>query len=83
MFKTLRIIFTVISALFAAAVFPIGFFGGLTWALASAVIAFLFFGLMLLCKQSQEAQEARETKKNTSSPSPDEPTSNANTKTKE
>ena len=80
MFKTLRIIFTVISALFAAAVFPIGFFGGLTWALAAAVIAFVFFGLMLLCKQSQEAQEA---KGNTSSLSPDEPTSNANTKTKE
>ena len=59
MFKTLRIIFTVISALFAAAVFPIGFFGGLTWALAAAVIAFLFFGLMLLCKQSQEAQEKK------------------------
>ena len=83
MFKVLRIIFTLISALFAAAVFPIGFFGGLTWALASAVIALLFFGVMLLCKQSQEAQEAREAKGNTSSSSPDEPASPTDTETKE
>lgn len=57
MMKTLRILFTILSALCVAAVIPIGSFFGFYWALAVAGAALLFFGLMLACKRAQEAPE--------------------------
>ena len=56
--KTLRIIFTVISAIFVASVIPVGAIYSWLAAGVCAVGAFLFFGLMLLCKQKQEEDEA-------------------------
>lgn len=56
--KTLRIIFTVISAIFVASVIPVGAIYSWLAAGICAVGAFLFFGLMLLCKQKQEEDEA-------------------------
>ena len=56
--KTLRIIFTVISAIFVASVIPVGAMYSWLAAGVCAVGAFLFFGLMLLCKQKQEETEA-------------------------
>ena len=56
--KTLRIIFTVISAIFVASVIPVGAMYSWLAAGVCAVGAFLFFGLMLLCKQKQEEDEA-------------------------
>ncbi len=57
MFLKLRIIFTIISALFAAATLPVGTWLGLTWAISCAVAAGIFFVLMLICKQEQEKRE--------------------------
>ena len=48
----LQITFTIISALFIAAAIPVGALVGWAWALACGFCAVLFFGLMLLCKQS-------------------------------
>ena len=62
MFLRLRILFTILSAIFIAALFPVGTFFGWGWAGACGLIALLFFGFMLLCKQSQENNQ----------PSPDE-----------
>ena len=56
--KTLRIVFTVISAIFIALVIPVGALHSWTAAILCAMGAFLFFGLMLLCKQKQEETEA-------------------------
>ena len=58
MFKTLRILFTILSAICIALVIPIGAFLGWFWAIGCALFALLFFVVMLLCKQSQENQEA-------------------------
>ena len=56
--KPLRILFTCISALFIAAVLPIGAIFSWAWAGVCAVGAFIFYFLMLFCKQKQEEQEA-------------------------
>ena len=48
----LQIIFTIISALFLTAAIPVGALLGWAWALACGFCALLFFGLMLLCKQT-------------------------------
>lgn len=48
----LQIIFTIISALFLAAAIPVGALLSWAWALACGFCALLFFGLMLLCKQT-------------------------------
>ncbi|MBQ8308880.1 MAG: hypothetical protein IJX96_03500 [Clostridia bacterium] len=48
----LQIAFTILSALCIAAVIPLGVWLGWTWAIAFGLAAFLFFGLMLLCKQT-------------------------------
>ena len=53
----LRIIFSILSALCVAALVPLGALVGWTWAGACLLGAFLFFGLTLLCKQSQELKE--------------------------
>lgn len=55
--KTLRIIFTVIAAVFVALVIPIGALVSWTAAGICVLGGFLFFGLMLLCKQRQEENE--------------------------
>ena len=69
--KHLRIIFTILCAICIAALFPLGMILG--WGPAGYCLlgAFLFFGLMLLCKQSQEAKEAKEAREK---PSQDEAT---------
>ncbi len=60
MLVTLRILFTVISAVFVASILPVGAFLGWGWAGACGLFAVLFFVLMLLCKQSQEFKERDE-----------------------
>jgi cytochrome c-type biogenesis protein CcmH/NrfG len=57
--KTLRIIFTVLSALCVAAVIPVGVAWGWPIGLGFVLGALLFFGLMLLCKQKQVEQEEK------------------------
>lgn len=58
MFLKLRILFTVISAVCLALAIPLGAAVHYIWAIGLGLTALLFFGLMLLCKQSQEAREA-------------------------
>lgn len=55
--KTLRILFTVLSALCVAAFLPVGSLAGWSYAAICAAGAFCFFALMLLCKQSQTNAE--------------------------
>ena len=57
MLVTLRILFTVISAVFVASILPVGALLGWGWAGGCGLFAVLFFVLMLLCKQSQEFKE--------------------------
>ncbi len=57
MYLKLRIIFTILSAICLAALAPLGFWLGAVGALGAGLGAALFFGLMLLCKQSQENNE--------------------------
>ena len=49
----LQIIFTIISALFIAAVLPVGAFLGWTYAIICALCAVFFYVAMLLCKQAR------------------------------
>lgn len=60
--KRLRILFTIIAALFVAAVLPVGAVLSWAWAGACGLLAFLFYGLMLLCKQKQEEAEEQSEK---------------------
>ena len=55
--KTLRILFTVLSAACIAACLPVGSLAGWGYAAICAAGAFCFFALMLLCKQSQNNAE--------------------------
>lgn len=55
--KQLRILFTIIAAIIVAAVLPVGVIFGWTWAGCCVVGAFLFYFLMLFCKQKQEENE--------------------------
>ena len=55
MYKVLRILFTILSALCVTAAFIVGAYLGLPWVIISALSAFSFFMLMLICKQKQEA----------------------------
>ena len=55
----MRIVFTVISATSIALVIPVGALHSWTAAILCAMGAFLFFGLMLLCKQKQEEDDRR------------------------
>ena len=54
MFKTLRILFTLLSALCVAIVLPVGTFFGLTYALICVALAFVFFVSMLYFKGKHE-----------------------------
>ncbi len=72
MFLKLRIIFTVVSAVFAAAVLPIGALFGFIWAIACAAAAAVFFFVMLLCKQEQEKRDPPTMDENTHENLPNE-----------
>ena len=60
--KQLRIIFTIISAVFISTVIPVGALVSWTWAGSCALFALLFYALMILCKQKQEEQEEKQAK---------------------
>lgn len=71
MYLKFRIIFTILSVLCVAALLPVGAFLGFGWAGLCAVLALLFFGLMMLCKQNQaieERKKQREEEKNDKEP---------------
>lgn len=57
MLVKLRIIFTILSAICAAAVVPIGTFFGLIGAIICIVLAVMFFVVMLGFKNKQETKE--------------------------
>lgn len=57
MLLTLQILFTILSALCIGAFVPVGAFLGWGWAIGCALLAVLFFGLMLLCKQSLQLKK--------------------------
>ena len=57
MLVKLRIIFTILSAVCAAAVVPVGTFCGFIGAMICIVAAFMFFVVMLGFKNKQEQQE--------------------------
>ena len=57
MFLKLRILFTVLAAVCATLVLPVGTWFDLGWAIAVAVLGVAFFVIMLLCKQQQELEE--------------------------
>lgn len=63
MYKTLRIIFTIISAVFAGLALPVGYFlegdYALICAVGCAIVAFIAFGLMMVCKKNQEIDERK------------------------
>ena len=62
MYKNLRIIFTILSAICLAAAIPLGIFFDYAGWIGALIGAGIFFVLMLLCKQSQEsAEKAAET----------------------
>ncbi len=54
MYKNLRIIFTILSAICLAAAIPLGIFFDYVGIVSTLLGAGIFFMLMLLCKQSQE-----------------------------
>ena len=58
--KTLRILFTILSALCLAALPLVGIFGGMDYVAIPLLGAGVFFLLMLFCKNKQEQQEERE-----------------------
>lgn len=59
MFLKLRIIFTLLSAICAAAVIPLGAFLGFIWAAIAIIAAFTFYVFMLIFKQKQEELEQK------------------------
>lgn len=80
MAKIFRIVFTILCAVCIALVIPVGALWDWKPAIGIGVVALLFFGLMLLCKQAQEAKES-----NGKGPYsfPDEPTPPTETEDKE
>ena len=81
MAKVLRIIFTILCAICIAFVIPVGALWDWMPAIAIGIIALVFFVLMLLCTQIQEANEATAGKGPLSFP--DEPTPPTDTEDKE
>ena len=59
-FLYLQIIFTTISALFVAAILPVGAFLGWTQAITCAAAAAFFFIAMLFCKRAHLARHPQE-----------------------
>ena len=56
----LQIALTILSAICAALVMPLGVWLGLNWAIALALAAVMFFMLMKLCKQTREFRENKD-----------------------
>ncbi len=54
MLLKLQILFTILSAIFVAGVFPLGILINWNAAIISALAAFLFFSLMYVCKQTNK-----------------------------
>ncbi len=69
----LQIIFTIISALFIAAVLPIGAFFGWTYAIICALGAVFFYVAMLHCKQVRTSKLPPQTDENTPVETQEEP----------
>ena len=67
MYLKLRILFTILAVICVGALLPIGTVFGFAWAGVCALFAFLFFGLMILCKQNQEINERNDEKEKTDS----------------
>lgn len=67
MFLKLRIIFTILSAIFAAAVLPVGAWLGWIPAIACAAVAGICFFVMLFFKQEQLKREPEATQTEESS----------------
>ena len=61
MLLVLQITFTILSALCIGAFMPIGVWLGWGWAIGCALVAGLFFLLMLLCKQSLQMKQTPNT----------------------
>ena len=59
MFLKLRITFTILSAICLGLAIPLGAAIHFIWAIVLGLSSLMFFGLMLLCKQSQLAQEEK------------------------
>ena len=57
MLVKLQIIFTILSAICVAAIFPVGTYLDWLGALGCGIAAFLFFGGTLLCKSIREKKE--------------------------
>ena len=68
MFLKLRIIFTILSAIFAAAVLPVGAWLGWIPAIACAAVAGICFFVMLFFKQEQLKREPEATQTPEESP---------------
>ena len=62
MYEKLRILFTILAVCCVSAVLPIGTIFGFGFAGLCIVLAFLFAGLMILCKQNQEIDERKQEK---------------------
>ena len=60
MYKNLRIVFTILSAICLAVAIPLGIAFDFPGILCAAIGAGIFFLLMLICKQSQEAAERKQ-----------------------
>ena len=73
MFKALRIVFTVICALFLVAILPAGIFFDFLGIGVCFLGALLTFGLMLVFKQEQERKEQKEKPDEPSFFEPDKP----------
>ena len=67
MYKNLRIVFTILSAICLAVSIPLGIFFGYAGWIGALIGAGIFFFIMLLFKQSQETNEekAKKLKKTT------------------
>ncbi len=74
MFKNLRIIFTIICAVFLAAILPAGMFFDWLGITVCFLGALLSFGLMLVFKQEQERKEGENRPQEPSFLNPDEKT---------
>ena len=73
MYKTLRIIFTLLSALCVAVVIPVGALFGFEFSIGTAIGALVFFFGMLYSKQKQEELEGEQNQKEPDFLTPTEP----------
>lgn len=59
MYQKLQIVFTLLAVLCVAAVLPVGSIFGFGYAGLCIVFAFVFGGLMMLCKQNHAIEERK------------------------